>query len=377
LAQEYGAAKNNFGFLTDAIAAFRTIFDLALTPYLWNRLTGPAVVALGLTLEHEIARFILLSIVASPLELAISMPLSAWKTFVIEAKYGFNHHTVRSWLSDTCKEFAVEQLMGFAMMVPLVLVLRNLGELAWLYAWAFITVMVLVFNMIFPTVIAPIFNTFKPLEAGEVRDAIERLISTSGLPCNKIFEVDGSRQSAHSNAYVSGFFGTRRIVVYDTLLKHLEHRTNDISAVVAHEIGHAVLQHNYLLLAHVAVQIFMTFFTFGLCTSDPNLVTDFGYDAPCTFLKLQAFFLLYNGALSPVLGPLLSAFTRSLEFAADKYAVELGFDLRPALKTISKKNLGDANPDPLVSLCHDSHPTLVQRCEAVEALLAARKAKSD
>lgn len=128
-----------------------------------------------------------------------------------------------------------------------------------------------------------------------------------------------------------------------------------------------------MLLGHVTVQIFFTFFTFGLCASDPNLVLDFGYDAPTTFLQLQSFFLLYNGALTPVLGPLMSAFTRSLEFAADKYAVNLGYDLRPALKKISARNLGDANPDPLVSLCHDSHPTLVQRCEAVEALLAAEK----
>ncbi len=101
------------------------------------------------------------------------------------------------------------------------------------------------------------------------------------------------------------------------------------------------------------------------------------YDEPCTYLKLQAFFLLYNEALSPVLGPVLSAFTRSLEFAADAYAVKLGFDLRPALKKISQRNLGDCNPDPLVSLCHDSHPTLVQRCEAVEVLLAQKKAKEE
>ena len=194
-AQEYGTAKNNFGFLADNLGFGRNLIDLYLTPLLWTTVTKSAVLAAGLTAEHEVARLLVLSLVATPLGLAFSMPLSAYRTFRIEADFGFNKHSVRTWLSDMLKEAAVGQVTGFAMLVPLVLVLRNSGELAWLYAWGFITFFVLLLNMIYPTMISPLFNTFKPLAAGEVRTSIEALVSATGLPCDKLFEVDGSRQS--------------------------------------------------------------------------------------------------------------------------------------------------------------------------------------
>jgi len=194
-AQEYGTAKNNFGFVADNLGFGRNLIDLYLTPLLWTTVTKSAVLAAGLTAEHEVARLLVLSLVATPLGLAFSMPLSAYRTFRIEADFGFNKHSVRTWLSDTFKEAAVGQATGFAMLVPLVLVLRNSGELAWLYAWGFITFFVLLLNMIYPTMISPLFNTFKPLAAGEVRTSIEALVSATGLPCDKLFEVDGSRQS--------------------------------------------------------------------------------------------------------------------------------------------------------------------------------------
>jgi STE24 endopeptidase len=111
------------------------------------------------------------------------------------------------------------------------------------------------------------------------------------------------------------------------------------------------------------------FFTFGFCQSDPRLATDFGYDAPCTFLTLQTFLTLYSSLVSPFFSIALNAFTRQLEFAADAYSVSLGYDIRGSLAKISKTNLSDLNPDPLDSLCHHSHPTTVQRVTAVEALL--------
>ena len=114
---------------------------------------------------------------------------------------------------------------------------------------------------------------------------------------------------------MTGFFGTKRIVVYDTLVTHLNGDVTDVCAVVAHEIGHAKLHHNYMMLLQASFQIFITFFTYGLCSSDPALVTDFGYEGACTYLKVQTFLTLYNSAVSPVLGPLNSAFTRALEFS--------------------------------------------------------------
>ena len=376
-AQEYSAAKNSFGFLADAFEALTTCMDLYLNPLIWNTVALRAVLYCGLTAEHEIARMLMSTLIGTPLDLALSMPVSAWRTFVIEERFGFNKHTARTWLSDTLKSAAVGTVVSFVMMAPLIVVLRNLHERAWLVAWVVVTCIVLLFNMLFPVWIAPLFNTFRPLPEGPVRSAIEKLVTASGIRAQKIFEVDGSRQSAHSNAYVTGFFGTKRIVVYDTLVTHLDGNVEDICAVVAHEIGHAKLHHNYMQLCFVTLQLFATFFTYGMCAEDPNLVGDFGFKgAPCAYLRLHAFFLLYNSAVSPILGPLMNAFTRALEFSADRYSVSLGYDLRPALARISKKNLSDADPDPLVSLCHHSHPTIVQRYEALSAELE-KKAKRE
>ena len=152
-AQEYSTVKNNFGFFKDALGIFSTLLQLYLTPLLWNRVSSTAVVWAGLDVDHEIARFVVLNVVSLPLELLLSMPLSAYSTFVIEQKYGFNNQTARSWLADALKSLAVDQVMGLLMMVPLVLLLRNLGPYAWLYAWAFITTFALVFNMLYPTLI--------------------------------------------------------------------------------------------------------------------------------------------------------------------------------------------------------------------------------
>jgi len=375
LAQEYSAAKNSFAIVSANIDLLQMMLDLAIQPYVWNVVTlAVAPSMLGLTAEHEIGRMVIGSLITLPLGLIFSLPLSAYSTFVIEEKYGFNKHTVRTWATDNLKELVVGMVLNLAMMVPLVMLLRNLGDSAWLFAWAFLTVFVLLMAMLYPVWIAPLFNTFKPLRHGELREGIEHLITQSGISCDKLFEIDGSRQSSHSNAYVTGFFGTKRIVIYDTLLNHLDHDIQEVKSVVAHEIGHAVLHHNYMQLAIITTQLFATFFTYGLCQTNKYLVTDFGFDSPCTYLTLHAFFLLYNSAVSPLMGPLMNGFTRSLEFAADRYSVHLGYDVRSALTKLSDKNLSDCNPDPLVSLCHHSHPTLVQRHAAIARCLEAQTA---
>jgi len=262
------------------------------------------------------------------------------------------------------------------MMVPLVLLVRSLGGSAWLYGFGFITSFALLFNMAYPVWIAPRFNTFKPLPDSDVRAGIEALVSASGISCERIFEVDGSRQSNHSNAYVAGFGRTKRIVIYDTLISHLDSDVDAICAVVAHEIGHAKMHHNYALLVITAAQFFVMFYTFGFCQNDPRLATDFGFDRPCTFIALQTFFTLYSSLVMPFFSIGMNAFTRQLEFAADAYSVRLGYDIRGSLAKISKTNLSDLNPDPLDSLCHHSHPTTVQRVGAVKALLDKKAAKA-
>ncbi len=294
-------------------------------------------------------------------------------------------------------------------MAPVVILLRSVGERAWLYSWLFVTFFIFALNVVYPIWIAPLFNTFRRLPDGPVRDGVVRLTKQTGIACDKIFEVDGSRQSAHSNAYVTGFGLARRIVIYDTLIHDLRNDVRHVCAVVAHEIGHAVHLHNWMLLGVSAATTFVTFYAFHLCTTDAALVTDFGYAEPCAFLYLQCFLHLYQSALLPVLSIAMAAFTRQLEFDADRYASELGcaapplttesplspvrtsaapslpsphstpppspprrsHDLREPLRKMSTSNLSELNPDPLVSLCRHSHPTLVQRIAAIDAVMGA------
>lgn len=377
-AQEYSAAKNQFGFIADAYGLCTGMVQLWLHAAVWN---GPALrllLWLGLTAEHELARACASMLITAPWDLLHALPVDWYKTFVIEEQFGFNKHTWRSWVGDTLKHFFVEGVaLGSLMMVPLVLVVRNLGDSAWVYGVGFTSAFVLVLNVVYPVWIAPLFNTFTPLPEGEVRRGVETLVRESGISCDRLFQVDGSRQSSHSNAYVAGFFRTKRIVIYDTLVTHLDGDVAKICAVVAHEIGHAQMYHNYALLGATCAQIFVMFRTFALCT-DPRMVTDFGYDAPCAYLTLQTFFTLYS-LVMPVFGIALNALTRQLEYAADAYSVRLGYDIRDSLAKISTTNLSDLNPDPLDSLCHHSHPTTVQRIVAVKALIegAAARAKAD
>ena len=155
------------------------------------------------------------------------------------------------------------------------------------------------FNLAYPILIAPIFNTFTPLEEGSIRDGIESLITKTGLNCENVFLVDGSRQSKHSNAYVAGFFFSKRIVVYDTLINDLEENVDDINAVVAHEIGHSVMMHNWLLLGSALVNMFLLFFSFGLVQNDEQVVRSFGYSEANSFLTLSIFMALYSGTVAP------------------------------------------------------------------------------
>jgi len=344
------------------------LVHLWLQAAVWN---GPAlslVLRCGGTASHELARAGASMLLCAPWDLLSGVPVDLYRTFVLEERFGFNKHTWLSWLGDSLKHFVVEELlMGSLMMAPLVLLVRSLGPSSWMYGFGFTSLFVLLLNVVYPVWIAPLFNTFAPLPEGDVRDGVEALVKSSGINCSRIFQVDGSRQSAHSNAYVAGFFGSKRIVIYDTLITHLDGDVEDICAVVAHEIGHAQLHHNYALLGVSTAQLFVMFRLFGVCT-DPRLVTDFGFDAPCAYLSLLTFFTLWSVAM-PLVSFGLNAFTRQLEYQADAYSVRLGFDIRKALAKISKTNLSDLNPDPLDSLFHHSHPTTVQRVLAVKQLL--------
>ena len=368
-AAAYTSEKNKFGFISDTIGITMTMAMLIVAPLLWTRsaeLSDRSSFGLYATIFF-------FTLISTAISFVLGLPLSMYSTFVIEEKYGFNNYTVKSYFSDKIKGELVNLVIGTAMSCGMVKILQITGPNAWFFLWIFLTGFVFFFNLAYPVLIAPLFNTFTPLEEGDVRDGIESLIKKTGLNCKKVFMVDGSKQSKHSNAYVAGMLGTKRIVVYDTLIKDLDGSIDKINAVVGHEIGHSIMNHNWVLLGAALVNLFIMFFTFGKFQNDHNIVMSFGYDQANEFLILTCFMNVYGTVIMPLWGVITNAMTRRLEFDADQYSAKLGMDIRPALIDISKSNKGDLNPDWLNSMWHHSHPPLLERLDAVTEFLKKKK----
>ena len=382
--RQYALAKNIFGVVSAHVGLVTTALGLYWTPLIWNGPAKSAAAYFGYGPDYEIVRMLLCMLMLSPFEQLFSLPLAAYRQLVLEEKFGMNNQSAKSWLIDALKSFVIETIMSALSMAPLVWTLRSLGKNAWFWGWIFITGFCIVFNMVYPVFIMPLFNTFSPMEPGPIRDAIEQLVAKTKLSQHKILVSDGSRQSAHSNAFVTGFFGVNRIVVYDTLLDNLKGSVADVTAVLAHEVGHAKMRHNYISLLLVMINLFMTFFTYGYTQSEARtLVSQFGYEvpedetaAPPTFLTLNLFFMVFSAIVTPAFEILLNVVTRQLEFAADRFSADLGYDIRPPLKALAKHNMEDADPDPFVSLCRHSHPVTTQRVVAIDEHLAVLNKKA-
>ena len=380
--RQYSLAKNALGLVSLHFGLVTTGLGLYWMPLVWN---GPAKVMaayLGYGPDCEIVRMLLSTLILGPIESLLSLPLGAYGQLVLEERFGFNNQTAGGWLLDALKSMVVEMLISAVSMAPLVWTLRSLGPHAWLYGWLFLSVFVIVFNMAYPILIMPLFNKFSPMETGPVRDSIERLVAKTKLSSYTILVSDGSRQSSHSNAFVTGFFGVKRIVIYDTLLTDLGNSVPDVTAVLAHEVGHAKLGHNYISLVLVLLNLFMTFFTYGYMQSEGrSLAAQFGYALPAdpsseeqgvpgsVFLTLNLFFMVFSAIVSPPFELMMNVVTRQLEFAADRFSAEQGYDIRPSLLKLARKNKENADPDPFVSICTHSHPVTTQRVRAVDECL--------
>jgi len=358
---DYNLTKNNFAYVTDGFGAVQGLVMIYFAPLLWDWGTTHAA-------GSDYACVMIFLLVNQTIETVLGLPFDVYSTFVIEEKFGFNKYTAKSYAMDKVKSFLVGLLISGILFMGLVAVMDWAGNNAWFYLWCFISAFIFVFNMLYPILIAPLFNTFKPLASENIKKGIDELVEKTGLNCKKVFEVDGSKQSSHSNAYVTGFFGSKRIVIYDTLIKDLEEDVGLINAVVGHEIGHAVMQHNWALLGMSLLNVFVMFWSFGFFQNTDEVVHSFGYKTANTFLRLQCFMAVYSSVIMPFFSVFMNGVTRVLEFQADAYSVSLGFDISTALVKISKTNKGDLNPDWLHSLVHHNHPPLLERIEAVSSL---------
>jgi len=223
----------------------------------------------------------------------------------------------------------------------------------------------IIMTMLYPTLIAPIFNKFEPLPEGELRDQIYALSKRVDFPLTKLYKVDGSKRSAHSNAYFYGFFKNKRIVLYDTLIEQVDNK--GIISVLAHELGHFKMNHTYKNLGISIFYMLVFFFLFGQSLSNVDLYRSFGFSTSPALIGLTLFSYVY-GPVEHVFSFLMHALSRHFEYQADEYAVKLGYDLTEALAKLSSSNLSSLIIDPYYSAYHHTHPTLVERIDNIAIL---------
>jgi len=285
----------------------------------------------------------------------LELPLSAWNTFVIEQRFGFNRQTAGQYAKDQIINLILVIMLGGPLIWVILWLMQISGEFWWLYAWAVWMSFMLVMTWAFPTFIAPLFNKFQPLEDGELRARLSGLLKRCDFRDNGMFVMDGSRRSSHGNAYFTGFGKNKRIVFFDTLLTQLD--PPETEAVLAHELGHFKHKHILKRLISVAIMTLIGFALLGWLNQQNWFFLGLGVSQQSNSLAL----LLFTMAI-PVftffLQPVNAWFSRKHEFEADAFAVQQssGNDLITALVKLYRDNANTLTPDPLYSSFHHSHP---------------------
>lgn len=285
----------------------------------------------------------------------IDLPFTAWSTFVIEQKHGFNRTTLSTWLLDMVKTSALMLALGVPLLAAILWLMDQAGSYWWLYAWLLWSGFTLFMMWAFPTFIAPIFNKFSPLDDEALKSRIDKLLQRCGFKSEGVFVVDGSKRSAHGNAYFTGFGANKRIVFYDTLLESLNE--DEIEAVLAHELGHYKRNHIRKL---ILMSLSMSLGGFALLAWLMNsgwFYGAFGISQPSAYIALMLFMMILP-VFTFFISPLSSALSRKHEFEADDFAREQSNwrDLVSALVKMYRENASTLTPDPLHSAFYDSHP---------------------
>jgi STE24 endopeptidase len=299
------------------------------------------------------------------LRAAVEAPAAAYATFVIEQRHGFNRETWRSFAADQLKGLALGGLLGGALLAGLLALMRSAGAWWWLWAWAFVSAFGVLTAWAYPTLLAPLFNRFAPLPAGELRERIEALAARAGFRLAAVQVMDASRRSAHGNAYFTGVLGARRIVLFDTLLEGLA--PGEVVAVLAHELGHFRLKHVRRSLVRSALLSAAAFAALAWLAPYSPAYTALGLAGPSAYGAL-ALFLLWLGPVGFLLRPLLAAVSRRYEFAADAYAARLtgsADELAAALLKLRERSAALPLAHPWFSKVYHSHPPLLERLSAL------------
>ncbi|HET9733820.1 MAG TPA: M48 family metallopeptidase [Burkholderiales bacterium] len=354
-AADYTVAKVRLGII-ELLAGTLVLLGLTLGGLLhwiserWTPVFEPGGIAHGTALVASVV--VLLSV--------LELPATLYRTFVVEARFGFNRMTPALFLADLAKHAALAAALGLPLLVLVLWLMHAMGERWWLWVWLAWMGFNLLILLAYPTFIAPLFNKFSRLEDPALGGRIEQLLARCGFRSNGLYVMDGSRRSAHGNAYFTGFGAAKRIVFFDTLLSRLA--PGEVEAVLAHELGHYRRHHVWKRIVLLFAFSLGLLWVLGQLIDEPWFYAGLNAGAPATAMGLLLFVLVMP-VFTFFLQPLASLYSRRHEFEADAYAAAhaSAAELVRALVKLYQDNAATLTPDPLHSAFYDSHPPAATR----------------
>ena len=360
-AASYTITKARFGLLQMAFgAAVLLCWTLLGGIEALNQVINQSRLATYGSLVPQLALLAAFAVIGGVLEL----PFTLYSTFQLEERFGFNKMTVKLWLADLVKGTLVGAVIGLPIVALILWLMGSSGRLWWLWAWATWMGFNLLILVLYPTVIAPLFNKFKPLDDETLKSRVTALMQRCGFAAKGLFVMDGSKRSAHANAYFTGFGAAKRVVFYDTLLKQLS--PGEVDAVLAHELGHFKHKHIIKRIAGMFAMSLVGFALLGWLSSQVWFYTGMGVRPNITQANdalALLLFMLVVPLFSFFVSPVFAQFSRKHEFEADAYAVSQtgGADLSSALLKLYKDNASTLTPDPMFVKFYYSHPPASER----------------
>lgn len=352
--QAYHRELTRFGFLTSSFSFILSMVMLLVGGFGW--MDGLLRSVTDNTIFLALLFFGLIGIAAD----VLTLPFQWYSTFVIEEKYGFNKTTAKTFVTDKLKGYMLGAIIGGSLLSVLLYFIQTLGENFWMWFAGIAAAFMLLMNMFYTSLIVPLFNKLTPLPEGELRSAIEAFSKKINFPIANVFVIDGSKRSKKANAFFSGIGRKKKIVLYDTLIAN--HTTDELVAVLAHEVGHYKKKHIVWGYVFSVVQVVFTLFVLSLMVFNENLSLALGGSQLTIHLNLLAFTILFS-PISGITGLFMNMYSRKNEFEADAFAKETfnGTALASALKKLSVDNLSNLYPHPAYVFFHYSHPPLLKR----------------
>ena len=358
--RKYQKANTRFGFLTSALT-----FILSLGMIVSGGFAYVDNLVISWVGKGEIVSALVFVGVLFLAQDILTLPFQWYSTFKIEERFGFNKMTPKTFILDKIKGYFLAGIFGGLILWAMLALIIEMGENFWIIFWAVIAVLMLLLNMFYASLIVPLFNKLTPLEDGDLKTAIQNYCSTVNFSLDNVFVIDGSKRSSKANAFFSGMGKKKKVVLYDTLIESTT--TEELVAVIAHEIGHYKKKHIIYTMVLSVLNMGFILFVLSKLLFNKELSVALGADDLRYHLNLITFGLLFS-PISKIVAIFMNLFSRKNEFEADAYATTTfnGTDLISALKKLAKNNLSNLHPHPLFAFYHYSHPPLKQRFDSIK-----------